>query len=108
MTLRKGENSSFQHLPSCEIHLWKGENIVGKGENAGYHHFLLFPQCCQKFLYPHKTSGGGGYTGISLSVHLCVHVSVSICVQNTSFCQSSGGSIKLHLVTALVFIGGDH
>ena len=23
------------------------ENIVGKGENAGYHHFLLFPQCFQ-------------------------------------------------------------
>ena len=21
------------------------ENIVGKGENAGKHHFLLFPQC---------------------------------------------------------------
>ena len=24
------------------------ENIVGKRENAGYHHFLLFPQCFQK------------------------------------------------------------
>ena len=21
------------------------ENIVGKGQNAGYQHFLLFPQC---------------------------------------------------------------
>ena len=27
------------------------ENIVGKGENAGYQHFLLFPQCFQ----PHQT-----------------------------------------------------
>ena len=26
------------------------ENIVGKGENAGYQHFLLFPQC----FYPSK------------------------------------------------------
>ena len=25
-----------------------GKNIVGKGENAGYQHFLLFPQCYQK------------------------------------------------------------
>ena len=25
----------------------KVENIVGKGENAGYQHFLLFPQCFQ-------------------------------------------------------------
>ena len=24
------------------------ENIVGKGENADYQHFLLFPQCFQK------------------------------------------------------------
>ena len=24
------------------------ENIVGKGHNAGYQHFLLFPQCFQK------------------------------------------------------------
>ena len=24
------------------------ENIVGKGENAGYQLFLLFPQCFQK------------------------------------------------------------
>ena len=23
------------------------ENIAGKGENAGYQHFLLFPQCFQ-------------------------------------------------------------
>ena len=27
----------------------------------------------------------------------------SICVQNTSVCQSAGGGIKSHLVTALVF-----
>ena len=25
--------------------LGKVENIVGKGENAGYQHFLLFQQC---------------------------------------------------------------
>ena len=27
------------------------ENIVGKGENAGYQHFLLYPQCFQKTSY---------------------------------------------------------
>ena len=27
------------------------ENIVGKGENAGYQHFLLFPQCYQKLSF---------------------------------------------------------
>ena len=28
------------------------ENIVGKGGNAGYKHFLLFPQCFQKTSFP--------------------------------------------------------
>ena len=27
------------------------ENIVGKGENAGNQHFLLFPQCSQKLSF---------------------------------------------------------
>ena len=27
------------------------ENIMGKGENAGYQHFLLFPQCFQSGLF---------------------------------------------------------
>ena len=30
------------------FHLNRVENTVGKGENAGYQHFLLFPQCFQK------------------------------------------------------------
>ena len=28
----------------------RAENIVGKGENAGNQHFLLFPQCFKKSL----------------------------------------------------------
>ena len=31
--------------------LGRVENIVGKGENAGYKHFLLFPKCFQKASY---------------------------------------------------------
>ena len=27
------------------------ENIVGKGENAGHQHFLLFPQCFQMLCF---------------------------------------------------------
>ena len=27
------------------------ENIVGKGENAGYQHFHLFPECFQKLFF---------------------------------------------------------
>ena len=33
---------------NLKLELEMVENIVGKGENAGYQHFLLFPQCFQK------------------------------------------------------------
>ena len=33
------------------------ENIVGKGENAGYQHFLLFPQCFEKASFPYTSKG---------------------------------------------------
>ena len=36
------------------------ENIVGKGENAGYQHFLLFPQCFQKVSYTGSLTVGRG------------------------------------------------
>ena len=32
--------------------LGRVENIVGKGENTGYQHFLLFPQCFQNAFFP--------------------------------------------------------
>ena len=33
------------------------KNIVGKGENAGYQHFLLFPQCFEKASFPDTSRG---------------------------------------------------
>ena len=33
------------------------ENIVGKGENAGNQHFLLFPQCFQETFFPSGIKG---------------------------------------------------
>ena len=33
------------------------ENIMGKGENAGYQHFLLLPQCFQKASFPEASKG---------------------------------------------------
>ena len=32
--------------------LGRVRNIVVQGENAGYQHFLLFPQCFQKLSFP--------------------------------------------------------
>ena len=31
-----------------KLDLGRVENTVGKGENAGYQHLLLFPQCFKK------------------------------------------------------------
>ena len=36
----------------------RAENIVGKGENAGYQHFLLFLQCFQKASFPESLKVG--------------------------------------------------
>ena len=33
------------------------ENTVGKGENARYEQFLLFPQCFQKACFPGASKG---------------------------------------------------
>ena len=33
------------------------KNIVGKGENAGYQHFLIFPQCFEKASFPDMSKG---------------------------------------------------
>ena len=33
------------------------ENIVRKGENAGYQHFLLSSQCFQKASFPYASKG---------------------------------------------------
>ena len=35
-------------VPKTETAFGKVENIVGKGENAGHQHFLLFPQSFSK------------------------------------------------------------
>ena len=58
-------NNQFQSICKRQIKccsdygfsLWHGrkqkrETIVGKGENAGYQHFLHFQQCFQKFNLP--------------------------------------------------------
>ena len=38
--------------------LGRAENIVGKGENAGYQHFLLFLACFQKASFPRSLKVG--------------------------------------------------
>ena len=42
-------SSNWKHLQMTSMadggHVDRGETIVGNGENAGYQHFLLFPQC---------------------------------------------------------------
>ena len=50
------DQSKFKELADDKISATKElkfvlgmvENILGKGENAGYQHFLLFPKCFQK------------------------------------------------------------
>ena len=51
-----------------------------------------------KLLYPAKQM----FSGVYWNQTVCPSIRVSVCVQNTSFCQSAGGGIKSHLVTSLL------
>ena len=57
------------------------ENIVGKGENAGYQHFLLFLQCFQDF-FPGVVKSGD-----------CVVKSYTLFKTSSSNMPSQGGSV---------------
>ena len=41
-------DDNFSVAQMVKFFFARRENIVRKGENAGYHHFLLFLQCFQK------------------------------------------------------------
>ena len=49
-TLKSFAYDKFKVIQIAKYVLDKAENTVGKEENAGYQHFLLFPQCFQKAL----------------------------------------------------------
>ena len=46
--LKAFTDNNINVTESLEFVLGKYDKIVGKGDNAGYQHFLLFPQCFQK------------------------------------------------------------
>ena len=46
------------------------ENTVGKGENAGYQHFLLFPQCFQKASFPEASKGAIVWEWVNIRILL--------------------------------------
>ena len=47
-------------------------NIVGKGENAGYQHFLLFPQCFQKLFFQEVSKVGIIWEMVNVSSLRCL------------------------------------
>ena len=47
------EDDKINVTHGLKLVLERTENIVGKGENVGYQHFLLFLQCFQKFFFFH-------------------------------------------------------
>ena len=46
--LKKCADDKINVSQEIKFVVYKIQNIVGKGENAGYQHFLLFPQCFKK------------------------------------------------------------
>ena len=50
LKIQSSGDRCLHSLPNDKIR--RIENIVGKGENAGYQHFILFLQCFQKASFP--------------------------------------------------------
>ena len=50
-TLKAIADNKINETEKLKFVFERVENIVGKGENAGNQHFLLFPQCFQKASY---------------------------------------------------------
>ena len=46
--LKAFAHNNINVTQKLKIVLGQLEDTVGKGQNAGYHHFFLFPQCFQK------------------------------------------------------------
>ena len=49
--LRAFADNKINLTQKLQFVLGRVENIVEKGENAGYQHFLLFPHCFQKAVF---------------------------------------------------------
>ena len=58
------------------------EDIVGKGENAGYQHFLLFPQCFQKDFFS-KGCKISGYQVKGSPTFLKFHITFRYCLTDS-------------------------
>ena len=51
------------------------ENIVGKGENTGFQHFLLYPQCFEKASFPDKSKGVIVWERVKLNeTHVLIYI----------------------------------
>ena len=48
LTLKAFADNKSNETQNMIFVLGRAEDIVEKRENAGYYHFLLFPQCFQK------------------------------------------------------------
>ena len=83
------------------------ENIVGKGENPGYEHFLLFPLCFQKGLYIRvdKTEDCVSDRGTYSLIYIFLQDSVDPlwCTQNLTLYRTARIQIseKIHQSTAI-------
>ena len=55
------------------------ENIVGKGENAGYQHFLLFPLCFETASFPDTSKDLVWESDLTVSVQrkLSTHIKIN-------------------------------
>ena len=79
------------------------ENIVSKGENAGYQHFLLFPQCFQKASFSGLLKVGIEWQRVKGPVRAC-HTNLSIFIRRVPLERNYS---KLPIISCLSPLPGD-
>ena len=57
-TLKSSADDKINLIQKLKFLYGRLENILGKGENAGYQHFVFFPQCFQKLSIQGSLSSG--------------------------------------------------
>ena len=58
LKLKEFADDNIKVTEKLKFILGREENNVGKGENAGYEHFLLFPKCFQKASFSRSVKVG--------------------------------------------------
>ena len=73
------------------------ENILGKGENAGDQHFLLFPQCFEKASFPDTSKDVIVWEWVKTCECICFSCLAKVTAKN-AINRVDSGTVEIHVI----------